>query len=139
MQDKACRSQNFALYRMSSKTKRRHRKENHDAHVRTYKKEIRRLKNKECRNYTEYERKRKNEGKTKLVRISKLKKLILATYPEISKPELAMFLCILDMVFRDYSLRIHVAYMHEHSGSVNTYGLKYSLKIRTARFHKTPL
>ena len=104
-------------------TKKKRNAFQNDVHVNACKKEKRRIKNKECRDYKKYEKKRKDEYERKRLRIKRLKDEILATWPEMPESEIARFLCIIDMVFRDHSLRGHVTYMREHPGSVNTYGI----------------
>lgn len=89
-----------------------------------YKKEMRQRQIQECRDYKTYEKKRREESKRKRQRIIKLKKIILATWPEMSELDIARFLCVLDMVFLDNSLRVHVEYMYDHSD----FGILYDLK-----------
>ena len=57
------------------------------------------------------------------MRIKKLREMILADYPKMTESDVARFICIIDMVFRNNSLRRHVEYMYDHLGSVNAYGL----------------
>ena len=99
-------------------------KERQDAHVQDYKKERRRQKIKECRDYKEYERKRKGGGKVKRIRIKQLAKLIRDTLPNATDEDAARIICVVDMTYRSHSYRRHVEYMDEHSGSVSMYGLK---------------
>ncbi len=90
----------------------------HDAHVRRCKIQM-------CRNYAAYEKKRRGEGRRMVTRTKKLKRLIPAVWKDdVPKDETAALLCVLDMVFRNHSYRVHVTYMELHPGTVNAYGLK---------------
>ncbi len=93
-------------------------------HVKAYREMQRRLQIHACRDYKEYEKKRREESRTKRLRIKKLKKLILASRPGMPEYDAARFLCLVDMVFRDNSLRGHVTYMNDHPGTEYAYGLK---------------
>ncbi len=95
-----------------------------DAHVRTCRAEQRRLKIRGCRDYKMYERKRKEEGKVKRIRIKRLRNLIRDTFHDANEHGVARIACLVDMTSHSHSYRVHVAYMNEHSGSVNMYGLK---------------
>ena len=59
----------------------------------------------------------------KRVRIKQLWKLIRDALHDADE-EAARIVCLVDMTFRNHSYRVHAAYMNEHSGSVNMYGLK---------------
>ena len=95
-----------------------------DAHVKAYRKHERNQKARQYRNYKAYEGRRRGESGKVTAGIQKLKKLIPVIWKDASKNDIATLLCVLDMVFRNHSYRIHVTYMELHQGSVNMYGLK---------------
>ena len=109
---------------MASKRSRKDDKKRQDAHVRAYKTERRKQEIKKCRNYRQYERKRKGEGKVKRIRLKQLEKLVRDTLPNATDEDAARIICVVDMTYRNHSYRRHVEYMDEHSGSVGMYGLK---------------
>ena len=113
---------------MSSRRRRRKSRKGdklrHDEHVRAYRKECRKRSIRECRDYKGYERKRREEGRVKGARIKSLRKLIRGALHDADEHDAARIVCLVDMTFRNHSYRVHVAYMNEHSGSVNMYGLK---------------
>ena len=98
-------------------------KPRYDGHVRAYGKERRKESIRACRDYQGYERKRKEKGRVKRVRIKQLRKLIRDALHDADE-EAARIVCLVDMTFRNHSYGVHAAYMNEHSGSVNVYGLK---------------
>ncbi len=102
---------------MSKRRKKGRKNGQHDAHVRRYRIQM-------CRNYSAYEKKRRGEGNKIVTRIKKLKEMIPAVLEGASKDETSALLCVLDMVFRNHSYRVHVTYMELHPGTVNAYGLK---------------
>ncbi len=103
---------------MSKRRKKGRKNGQHDAHVRRYRIQM-------CRNYSAYEKKRRRgEGNKIVTRIKKLKEMIPAVLEGASKDETSALLCVLDMVFRNHSYRVHVTYMELHPGTVNAYGLK---------------
>ena len=77
--------------------KRRNRQ--HDSHIRRYRIW-------KCRNYSEYEKKRKGEGKRIRVRLKHLKALILTVWEDTSDDDTAALLCLSGMVFRNHSYRV---------------------------------
>ena len=116
---------------MSKRRKKGRKNGQHDAHVRRYRIQM-------CRNYSAYEKKRRRGKGNKIVtRIKKLKEMIPAVLKGASKDETSALLCVLDMVFRNHSYRVHVTYMELHPGTVNAYGLKDSIKIVTAQHGKS--
>lgn len=113
---------------MSSRRRRKGNKKSdkprYDEHVKAYRKERRKESIKACRDYKGYEKKRKEEGMVKVARVKHLRKLIRGSLHDADEYEAARIVCLVDMTFRNHSYRVHVAYMNEHAGSVNMYGLK---------------
>ena len=58
------------------------------------------------------------------VRLKRLKELVRTAFKGASDEEIAALLCVLDMVFRNRSYRVHVSFMHTHKGMINCYGLE---------------
>ena len=104
--------------------KKKHRNALYGAHVTQYRKHVRNLKARKYRNYSQYEKNRRGESKKIRARIKRIKKLIPSVWKDATDAEIALLLCVLDMVFHNHSYRIHVTYMELHQGTVNTYGLK---------------
>jgi len=107
---------------MASKRSRKDdKKKRQDAHGRAYKAERRRQRSRECRDYGEYERKRKGESRVKRIRIGQLGGLIRESLPGATETDVSRITCLVDMVYRNHSYRKHVEYMGDHSGSVRMY------------------
>ena len=112
----------------SKKRKNKKRKDGqYNEHVKVYnkihEKESKNIRNKEYRDYKEYEKKRREEGDVKKLKIKKLQKIIHENFPDPEK-WVAKATCLIDLNFHNHSYRGHVAYLKEHVGSVNMYGLK---------------
>ena len=89
--------------------------EKQDAHLKAYKKNLRKEAIKKCRDNTKYEKKQKRESEVKRVRIKQIKQLIHDALSHADEYDVAKITCLIDMVFCNHSYRIHVTYMNEHS------------------------
>ena len=94
-----------------------------DEHVRAYRKGRRKENVRKCRDYGGYKRKRKEEGWVKGARIKRLRQLIRDALHDASG-EVAGIVRLEGMAFRNRPYGVHAAYVNEHAGPVNAYGLK---------------